>query len=472
MTSVVAWFRIRCTPGPGIETNNTYEPTLKGNFMFTRNVLILCCLFVACSVFYPATAKETSVDNWTMFHHDDRNTGFSTSAMPPANSLSLLWSYTVPAGSIGGDTAIHSSAAVVNNRVYFTSRARRLYCLNATSGSVLWTRSLGTSWDVTVPPLDNGTWLDSSPAVAAGKVFVGARDGKMYAFNAYTGTPAWVTDLTFPIMSSPMYFDSKIFVGTWEGIFYCLDAATGSIKACTGVDAGILNSPAVAVPGTTPPTTHYVIGEDGMSDGDLYWFRLNATETAFVQVRAYNTECAVRSSFCSCDGWGYYGDGSSYGGGDVTGLLKFSYPWHFNPTWDYPDSTQAVGHEWTCSTPAVCGDMVFLGGGYDSPEIFCVRDDGSTWTEMWTYDLTNAYHPLGVHSSPAVADGLVFIGLVQGDSSAQSSWLYCFDTDDGDELWKYDLGAGRVLSSPAIYNGKVYIGSPGGVFYCFGNDDG
>jgi outer membrane protein assembly factor BamB len=359
---------------------------------------------------------------------------------------------------------------VVDNKVYFTARSKRLYCLNATTGAFLWSKSLGFNWDLTVPPLDDGTWLDSSPAVADSVVYVGSRNGKMYAFDADDGDAIWVTDLGSEIMSSPMYYDNKIFVGTWGEIFYCLDANNGNIKAFIGLDGGILNSPAVSVVIEKEEDITYMIGEDGL-DGEAYWLKLNASETAFIINKRYDTECTVRSSFCSCDTWVYLGDGSSAEHDDPAGLHCFTYPgFGLNgPTWTYPDGQTAQGgHEWTCATPAVSGNMVYMGGGKNSPEVYCVRDNGTTKTEMWTFDLSNAYHPMGVHSSPAVADGKVFVGLVQGNASNQTSWLYCLDADDGDSLWTYNIGPGRVLSSPAIYDGKVYIGSPGGVLYCFG----
>jgi len=68
-----------------------------------------------------------------------------------------------------------------------------------------------------------------------------------------------------------------------------------------------------------------------------------------------------------------------------------------------------------------------------------------------------------VLSSPAVYDNKVYIGSYDG-------MFYCFDATDGDELWK--ISTGQVWSSPAIYDDKVIVGSFNGVVYCLNASSG
>ena len=56
-----------------------------------------------------------------------------------------------------------------------------------------------------------------------------------------------------------------------------------------------------------------------------------------------------------------------------------------------------------------------------------------------------------VDSSPAVANGIVYIG----------SWdhnVYAFNANTGTKVWNYTTGR-WVISSPAVANGIVYVGS-------------
>jgi outer membrane protein assembly factor BamB len=75
---------------------------------------------------------------------------------------------------------------------------------------------------------------------------------------------------------------------------------------------------------------------------------------------------------------------------------------------------------------------------------------------MWTYQTEG-----GVVSSPAVVDGKVYVG--SGDS-----YVYALNitttTPNGVLIWKYKTG-GAVLSSPAVVDGQVFIGSDDGYLY-------
>ncbi|MDP2731321.1 MAG: PQQ-binding-like beta-propeller repeat protein [Dehalococcoidales bacterium] len=62
-----------------------------------------------------------------------------------------------------------------------------------------------------------------------------------------------------------------------------------------------------------------------------------------------------------------------------------------------------------------------------------------------------------VHSSPAVADGIVYFG-------SQNDKFYALDANTGVKLWEYETGS-WVESSPAVAGGVVYFGSNDGRLY-------
>ena len=64
-----------------------------------------------------------------------------------------------------------------------------------------------------------------------------------------------------------------------------------------------------------------------------------------------------------------------------------------------------------------------------------------------------------VDSSPAVVDGVVYIG--SGDE-----YVYALDAATGKQDWRFQTG-GYVLSPPAVMDGVVYIGSSGGYSYVY-----
>ena len=68
-----------------------------------------------------------------------------------------------------------------------------------------------------------------------------------------------------------------------------------------------------------------------------------------------------------------------------------------------------------------------------------------------------------VGTSPAVANGVVYVGSADGN-------VYALNASTGAKLWSYH--AGGIDSSPAVANGVVYVGSADGSLYAFGLPDG
>src|SRR5579862_792691 len=64
-----------------------------------------------------------------------------------------------------------------------------------------------------------------------------------------------------------------------------------------------------------------------------------------------------------------------------------------------------------------------------------------------------------VYSSPAVANGVVYVG--SGNHN-----VYALDAETGTRLWQYTTGS-HVYSSPAVANGVVYVGSSDHNVYAF-----
>ena len=82
-------------------------------------------------------------------------------------------------------------------------------------------------------------------------------------------------------------------------------------------------------------------------------------------------------------------------------------------------------------------------GGYagSTPPIKNVK-----WKNKWT-----GGGSFVMPSSPAVADGVVYVGSLDGD-------VYTLNAASGSINWGFPTGD-QVLSSPAVVGGVVYIGS-------------
>jgi outer membrane protein assembly factor BamB len=199
---------------------------------------------------------------------------------------------------------------------------------------------------------------------------------------------------------------------------------------------GVFSSPAVA-------NGRAYVGSD---DGKLYAFdAAGATNCAAGPPRTCSplwtaaTGGAVRSSPAVANG-------NVYVGSDDGKLYAFDAEGAFNCAAGPPMTCLA---RWVTATgalvrssPAVANGVVYVGS--DDAGVYALN--ATTGQVIWK-TITGA----AVRSSPAVANGVVYVG-------SDDKGLYALDAATGAVLWKTITGA-AVRSSPAVANGAVYVGS-------------
>jgi outer membrane protein assembly factor BamB len=99
----------------------------------------------------------------------------------------------------------------------------------------------------------------------------------------------------------------------------------------------------------------------------------------------------------------------------------------------------------TSSSPAVANGVIYVGS--DDGNVYALN--ATTHAKLWSFTTGGQ-----VVSSPAVANGVVYIGSVDGN-------LYALNASTGAKLWSFATG-NEVLCSPAVVNGVVYIGPDSG----------
>jgi outer membrane protein assembly factor BamB len=172
----------------------------------------------------------------------------------------VLWSRALPSPS-------ESSPLLAGGRVYFGSQNGTVYALNARDGSVVWTYHAAGAvkasptlsdgmlyfgdysghvqaiseqtgrriWDSGSEGalLGSGTFY-STAAVMYGRVFLGNTDGRIYAYDAFTGRLDWAVQTGAYVYSSPAIVDAPglgptVYAGSYDGSFYALNARSGRI---------------------------------------------------------------------------------------------------------------------------------------------------------------------------------------------------------------------------------------------------
>lgn len=164
----------------------------------------------------------------------------------------------------------------------------------------------------------------------------------------------------------------------------------------------------------------------GSANGNLY--ALNATDG--IKLWNYSTGGSVDSSPAVGNGIVYVG---SLGGGfyalNATNGEKI---WSFTNNLVY------------YSSPTIVGGEVYFAG---SNTVYAFNAESGLM--LWNNSISSSYW--AINSSPAVADGVVFIG--SGDHN-----LYALNATDGKQLWVYQTDL-WVESSPTVANGIVYVPS-------------
>jgi outer membrane protein assembly factor BamB len=298
-----------------------------------------------------------------------------------------------------------------------------------------------TPWSYTT-----GGAVDSSPAFVDGKVYVGSSDKNIYCLNAATGAYIWNYTTGDGVPSSPAVVDGKVYIGSDDDKVYCLNAVSGAFVWSYTTGGDVFSSPAV-VDGKV------YIGSD---DGKLHC--INATTGALVW--NYTTgDCSV-SSPAVAGTKVYVGsadDGKVYCLNAVNGELIWNGGNYFGVS------------DWY-SSPAVADGKVYIGSTnygipYYTSYVFCLN--ATTGEKIWMNYTGGDINRL-IFSSPAVADGKVYIGSTYSDRTRGGKvvgLVSCFNAETGARIWEFSTD-GSVESSPAVVDGKVYVGSDDGRVYC------
>jgi len=132
-----------------------------------------------------------------------------------------------------------------------------------------------------------------------------------------------------------------------------------------------------------------------------------------------------------------------------TGYSTSTAPNTNNTVWSYTTGGNVA------SSPAVVDGVVFIGS--NDGKVYALNV--YTGAHIWNYTTGSV-----AWSSPAVADGKVYVG-------SWDSKVYCLDASTGTHIWNYTTGR-EVLSSPAVAYGKVYVGSGDNNVYCLNASTG
>jgi len=296
--------------------------------------------------------------------------------------------------------------------------------------------------------------VNSSPAVVGDKLYIGSTDGSLYCIDRESGSLIWNYPTGGPIQSSPAVSGGIVYFLSTDGNIYALNSGDGSLIWLLPIGTGPWD--------WSSPAVH---------DGNVFI----GVSNGFVNCMDANTGMIIWSSFVggTPNGPITVANGKVYSGthnfnnlsptlaalNELTGAPVWTYSYtdtHLNSVAFINSNGVAVNDgDGDGDLEVYFGIVTWMGGGDQA-----IALDEATGKEVWTHNI-NGWST----SSPAVHNGKIFIGSDDGK-------LYALNAADGSEVWSYLAGA-PIWSAPAVSGDKkVCFGSLDHTVYCVSEETG
>ncbi|MDZ8053268.1 MAG: PQQ-binding-like beta-propeller repeat protein [Aulosira sp. ZfuVER01] len=316
-------------------------------------------------------------------------------------SSAVRWQFNKHNHSFLAPVVVNGIVYVSCPSYYFHTKSS-VVALQSANGKVMW-------------EFQTNSYISTSPLVTDDMVYVSTRDGYLLALNKETGQLQWNFYRGDRNITSPSIAEGIVYFSSEDGNLYALSSTTGQqLWKFTTRGAGF-SSPAVAA-----GMVYF-----GSEDGCLYAID---TKTALINQIVSSALIPIEpvpEPPINSDGAMYRANPQQTGVYITRGVH------------------QVVGLKWKLSLdtylsspPIVANGIVYVGGS--NSHLYAI--DAEVGKQIWQFKATS-----GIHSSAAIADGMVYIG---------SDSLYALSATTGQEQWSIKL---RSASSAAVVNGTIYV---------------
>ena len=341
----------------------------------------------------------------------------------PANSdRRIAWQY-----QCGG--AVNSSPLLKDGKLYFGSNDGYVHCLEASSGTVRWTKDTGCNEA-------RALRLFSTPLVADGHLYVGAASSEILCLEASTGRLRWRSETEDWVRAKPVLLGDSLVFADLKGYLYSVSLQTDG-EARLRWKERVSDHPVYADLAQAGQNVYLSSADLKLhcfgASGDRLWQR-DLIESFYegdtrVQTDQLAGGAFYQSKATADNGLVYIGAPSGFV--HAVDVKTGEERWKF-------ESSGAVS-----AAPAVDGGKLFFGqqGGDDT--FYCL--EAATGRPLWTQALG------WVWGSANLKGGRVFVPGIDGFAN-------CLDADTGAILWRYRTGR-STCTEPVLYGDTVIFGS-------------
>ncbi|MBI4230448.1 MAG: PQQ-binding-like beta-propeller repeat protein, partial [Planctomycetes bacterium] len=192
-------------------------------------------------------------EDWPLFRSGPSRNGTTAETLPTPWTLSWERSLGAP---------VVSSPCGIDDRVFVATRSGAVFCLDAATGTPVWSRALGNEM------------VDGTLAVSRGRLLFGARSGKFYCLDTANGNTLWERELRSLLISPPLITpegDVVLALGSPRRGFSCLDLVTGAERYTQGLEQATYSGFAYAGSSLVVGTGHGRVRSVDRATGATLW---------------------------------------------------------------------------------------------------------------------------------------------------------------------------------------------------------
>lgn len=272
-----------------------------------------------------------------------------------------------------------------------------LYRVGAADGRQRWRVRIAEKPIVRLPfddPRSRYDYRASAVTVSGGRLYLGTHAGHVLALDASSGAPRWDFAARDSVLATPVVDAGSVYFGSYDGCVYAVDAASGALRWKHDTGAPVVSTPAPYRGRVIVGSRSYDLLALDEASGRPAW-------TRYIWFSWVESPATVK------------GDVVYVGSSDAARLFAFDGE-SGGPIWD----VDAGG--WAWGQPAVTPTRVYIGTGGTAHYMAEQRGgvlavDRAGGRPVWRHPAAPSEAPqFGFAGSPAVGDGLVYFGGLDG----------------------------------------------------------
>jgi len=322
----------------------------------------------------------------------------------PASWQAFFKLQRIPLRTFEADGQVESAVVVSGDKVFAGTQNGVLYCIDIEQGTKVWQFSPGGVFSC----------FAASPRISGDRVYVGSFDQNIYVIDKDAGSLIWSIKLDSVVRSSPSALDSqgRFYIGCSDHFLYCIDSLGKKVVWRLQTGKEVISSPLLY-----RDTVYFGSNDnkcravDAQTGKEIWLFETDGPVTSAPSVSGDVV-------LFTCE------DSSIYALSTNQSLAEDQE----RLIWKYKTDGPVV------SSPVVSEGLVYFGS--KDGKIYCLNLQGKTVSEDSTSKTASKVWEFAtegpVISTPAVADGVVYIGSSDG-------CLYALSAAEGKLLWKYKV---------------------------------